>query len=507
MSVSKLLNEYQAAARVGMSPTLLRWFTTHAPKSGESRKLKFAKEDKGTIFFEEQELLAFNEWLRLPWPHPPGKRPGIPAGIKREIKVEANGACAVCQSHGDSCEAAHLDPVAKTECNHPEGLLWLCANHHTKYDNDRYGPANESVDFIKSLKIVLHRHKRMLWVMQDEVGRKLLLVLDACESLDEELANAKTAAQKKTISFLAQDALAQLPKLAPVSHADPHYEAYKTISPQLLSLTSDEHKKATLSARLKKAKKIKRSYIAALGYVPCPLCKASGFYDGTDCPVCGGDREIEEKIADEVDLTDFQKVQCPLCKGAGKRGGVDCPECGGDGEMQRRFACYVDLGQYEDVECPLCDGSGKHDGDDCRECGGEGKMPRNAAQQVDVRQYEMVACPLCDGSKKYDGDDCPECSGEGELPRNAADQVDLRQYMKVKCPLCKGRGQFDGDDCPECQAEGEMTRGQADQIDLGQYKLVTCPACKGRYDDCGFCDGKGEVYRGAADRFDPSGYN
>src|ERR1051325_228887 len=113
MSEKKQLSEYEAAATVGMSPTLLRWFTKYAPKSGDSRKLKIAKEDKGIIFFEEQELLSFNEWLRLPWPHKPGKRPPIPTGIRTEIKVEANGACALCQMNGDACEAAHLDPVSK----------------------------------------------------------------------------------------------------------------------------------------------------------------------------------------------------------------------------------------------------------------------------------------------------------------------------------------------------------------------------------------------------------
>ena len=44
MSKKKLLSEYEAAATVGMSPTLLRWFTKYAPKRGDHRKLKIAKE-------------------------------------------------------------------------------------------------------------------------------------------------------------------------------------------------------------------------------------------------------------------------------------------------------------------------------------------------------------------------------------------------------------------------------------------------------------------------------
>ena len=52
MPQMKLLNEYEAAVKTGMSPTLLRWLTKYAPKSGEPRKLKIAKEDKGVVFFE-----------------------------------------------------------------------------------------------------------------------------------------------------------------------------------------------------------------------------------------------------------------------------------------------------------------------------------------------------------------------------------------------------------------------------------------------------------------------
>jgi len=506
MAKEKLLDEYKAAVTVGMSPDLLRWLTSYAPKSGDHRKLKIAKTEMNVVFFEEQELLSFNEWLRLPWPHKDGTRPGISTGIRREVKIEANGACALCQSHGDSCEAAHLDPVSKTECNHPEGLLWLCANHHTKYDNGRYGPDQENATFVKSLKTVLHRYKLMLWTMQEEGGRKLFLLLDECERLEKELASTKTEDQRKAIETLAEKALADLPNLAPVSRADPHYFAYKTISPQLSSLKAVTAKQPALLDRLKKAKAIKREYVAALGYVVCPLCNASGDYDGADCPICGGDREIEESIADRVDLAEYEKVRCPLCKGGETSDGDDCPECGGDGEMQRRFANYVDIDQFKKVQCPLCKSVGRDDGNDCPECGGAGEMPRYAADQVDIRQYDNGKCPLCKGMGRYAGNDCPECGGDCEMPRHAADKIDLDLYTKVKCPLCEGSGQFDGDDCPECGAEGEMTRGQADQVDLSQYKKVRCPLCEGREDDCLFCNGEGKVVRRAADDFDPHDY-
>ena len=48
-----LLSEYEAAVRVGMSPTLLRWLTKYAPKSGDARKLKVAQNTQDTLFFDE----------------------------------------------------------------------------------------------------------------------------------------------------------------------------------------------------------------------------------------------------------------------------------------------------------------------------------------------------------------------------------------------------------------------------------------------------------------------
>jgi DnaJ-class molecular chaperone len=506
MGQKKLLNEYEAAAAVGISPTLLRWFTKHAPKRDDPRKLKIAKESKDTIFFEENELRSFNEWLRLPWPHKKGDRPRIPKGIRVEVRVEANGACAICNAHADTCEAAHLDPVSKSKCNHPENLLWLCANHHTAYDDDLFGPDQENAEFVTSFKVALHRHKKMLWRMQDEVSRKLFLVLDDCDRLADQLVLAKTPTQINAVKRMATEALDRLPDLAPVSREDPHYDAYKTISPRLASLKTSP-KRPEITARLEEAQSIKRDFVAALGYVGCPLCDASGTYDGSDCPVCGGDREIEEETVRQIDLAIYERVECPLCDGNGTFDGDDCPECGGQGEMPRYAADQVEVRQYESVKCPLCGGKGKFHGDDCPECRGDGEMPRHAAEQVDARQYEDVKCPLCRGTGKRAGDDCPECRGEGELPRHAADQVDVRQYESVECPLCGGKGQYAGEDCPECGGEGEMPRHAADQVDLRQYEMVRCPLCKRKKDECRFCGGEGEVTRGAADNFDAREYS
>lgn len=94
------LNAYQAAALVGLSPRLLKWLGGHAPKQDVDRKLKVRKEGE-TFFVERKELIDFNDWLKVAWPSKDGARPPIPAGIRREIKDEAGGECAMCCKNGN----------------------------------------------------------------------------------------------------------------------------------------------------------------------------------------------------------------------------------------------------------------------------------------------------------------------------------------------------------------------------------------------------------------------
>jgi phage FluMu protein Com len=466
----KLVNEFQAAAMVGLSPRLLGWLTKHAPKQGVDRKLKVKKQVDGISFFDEEELRSFNEWLRLPWPHKEKKRPPIPAGIREEIRVEANGECAICNAHGDTCQAAHLDPVAKSKNNHPENLLWLCSNHHIAYDDGLYGPDDENAEFVKSFKIALHRHKTMLWRMQHEVSSKLFLVLTDCDRLATELEGAKTKTQIKAVERLATKTLSTIAGLAPVSYKDASYKAYKAISPDLRSLTASGKSKLAVAEKLHRAQTIHTEYVTALGYVKCPLCKGSGDFHNQVCPECGGDGEMPRSRAEQVDTSQYKDVKCPLCKGSGNFHNEVCPECGGEREMPRGRAEQVDTSQYKDVKCPLCKGSGNFHNEVCPECGGEGDMPRGRAEQVDTSQYKDVKCPLCKGSGNFHNEVCPECGGEGEMSRGRAEQVDTSQYKDVKCPLCKGSGDFHNEVCPECGGEGDMPRWRAEQVDTDSFE-------------------------------------
>jgi DnaJ-class molecular chaperone len=497
-----VISEYEAAALTGMSPTLLRWLTKHAPKSGISRKLKIDHESNGCLYFDRQEVLEFDAWLKAPWPSKDGKRPHVPKGIRSEIKVEANGACAICLGHKDTCEAAHLDPVQLSKNNHPDNLLWLCANDHTAFDGGLFGPTEENATFVKAQKEVLRRFRIMQFRMQAELTVKVLSALETCERLHKQLNAARTEKQVKAAEGLAKTILAKLPTIAPVSKADAKFAEFEAISFEINKLARSGK---SVRSRLGRVGALRRRVVEALDLVACPLCDATGRHHGEDCPVCLGDRELESGEAERVEVDRYDSVDCPVCEGSGRLRGEDCPACGGEGDMERRFAERIDERDYTMVECPICEGACTHLGLTCHACGGEGQLERRHADVIDTRDYELVECPLCEGTGRHEDGDCAECGGGGTMQRRHADRVDLREYGLVDCPVCEGSGRLRGEDCPACGAEGRFERRHLDRVDPREYALVSCPRCRNRdshRDECRACGGHGEIERRHADQID-----
>src|SRR3954451_5013825 len=105
-----LLAKIEAAMKLGISVELIEYFTKKCPKQNETRVLK-AVNAEGQMFFDEQELLSFQNWLNQPWSYTKGQRPPIPEAIKEDIKAESHHGCAIC-GHSDNGEVAHIEAVA-----------------------------------------------------------------------------------------------------------------------------------------------------------------------------------------------------------------------------------------------------------------------------------------------------------------------------------------------------------------------------------------------------------
>jgi len=497
---SKLLNQYQAAALVCMSPELLRHLATHQVKWKDKRRLAFAKEVDGVLFFEESELRAYDDWLKAPWPAKDDKRPTLPDAIREEIRLEANLECALCKSSGEAGEAAHIDPVHTSRSNHPHNLIWLCATHHTKFDNGCVGPKGSDNKFIAGLKLALQHFKRAAWLGQAEVGRQIAATLSLCGAMRKHLESAATEVEVEAVEQIAKKALALLPKLASQSKA---VDVQPTLKRMSVELAAGKAKTGTSTKdQLVTAASYEREFLKKSGLIRCPLCKGSKTHNGYDCPVCAGDGAVHKDL--EVDLADFELIDCQLCKGTGRHNWDHCPACDGEGQLEQRISDRVDFSLYDLVRCPLCKGKRRWQGEDCPECGAEGKLPLGAAERMDLTKYEDVDCPLCKGAGSYEGDTCPECHGDQKMPRRYADQVEVSKYELQCCPLCKGKGSFMDGECLECGGNGRMPIGAAELVDLSQYDMVKCPSChgKGAVDgyDCRVCDGNKRILRMHADR-------
>ncbi|MFV3131286.1 zinc finger domain-containing protein [Niveispirillum sp. KHB5.9] len=487
-----LVYEYEAAIMVGMSPELLKWFTSYAPKQGDSRKLKLAHKSGYKRYYSKREILDFNNWLKAPWPSVGGARPPVPIGIRLEIQREAGYECAMCGKYSDACEAAHIDPVSKSKNNHPENLIWLCANHHTMYDKNIFSTKGVDVSFIKAHKLALIARNKWKWQDFGKLHDTLLSLLTRCDDLLSHFKSARSPEEVAVVKKLAVEATMDLYRTAK-SDASPEVTAIRQqLLPQLGRASSGE---PALEAHLMQARQIRKTYVAALGYVKCPLCHASGRYNGDDCPVCHGDREIDANFATQVDLTQFQTVPCPVCEGGGRLRGVDCPVCQGDRALERRYADRIDVHQFDDVECPLCAARGKNA--DCSVCHGEYRTERRYADLVDLKDFQNVDCPLCASRGK--NADCPVCHGEYRIERQYADRVDLKDFQNIDCKLCEGSGRVNHEDCPACDGNGMMERHIYDGIDWRGWDIVDCPRCHGKghvkHDDCRYCGGAGTMYR------------
>ncbi|OYO31342.1 HNH endonuclease [Janthinobacterium sp. PC23-8] len=501
------VNITEAAILVGMSPQLLRWLSSYAPKSFSTKKLPIARKVGPVTFYKTAELIEFNAWLAEPWPAKLGERPHIPTKIREEIIQEAAAQCAFCHTHADTCEAAHIDPISQSKNNHPHNLIWLCANHHTSYDKGLIGPKAGTENFVKNLKAILLGYSKIVYEVKAEAATEAFHLLEVCRRAAS--LNPTTPEQIASTEYIGEDVLAKLVGISNGTAKNPGTKKGKSIQAflKLGNLLSSEKLAASLpvKSRLEAVTAVREDFRLAAGLKVCPLCAGSRLRNGDECAFCGGEGSVTAKAEENFDPREFEVVNCPLCDGNGRHEGESCPVCQGECQMERRFAEAVDINDFDQVDCPLCTGTGRSGSHDCEICHGDCRIPRRVAEAVEIRDFDSVECPLCQGSGRSDeGDDCPLCVGECTVSRRLSATVDLSIFDKVDCPLCDGTGQSEWGDCSYCGGEGIVSKGHAEQFDPAEYELAECPICEGTGSndegDCEICEGGGQVTKVLANR-------
>ncbi len=501
------LSEIQAAVRLRMSPRLLRWMSSYSPKC-DGRKLGYRTAVDASREYEEAELVAFDKYLRAPWPTPPkGERPHRPEGILQEVKIEAGCGCALCEWM-NNCEAAHIEAVAKSHSNHPHNLLWACPNHHTEYDKGHAIHGTVDSATVKAIKKDLLESRVRRWRAEARVESEFMLLAAEASACRERLKEAAGDQARYAIERQAVEVLESLRAAAAREPPVPPPAAEQRLRNRVVAGA-----KEAVAVALEQVSGSRDEYLDETNEVECPLCCGHGGTRDYDfCPVCRGGGSIDRERAAQVDLGPYEPVTCPLCAGRGETAYFDpCPVCDGDGDIAQAGADSVDLSAFALVACPLCKGTGMAAGyGECPVCEMEREIPSCAAELIDIRQFAIVHCPACYGRGKIPGyDECPACNGSGCLPVREAERVDVTIFQTVECPVCQGKGRFQGDNCPVCEGDKVLPRVEAERVDLSRFELVGCPLCKGKgrapgYDECPPCGGHGQLTQGDYERIDMS---
>lgn len=136
MDEEKLLNETEAAIKLGITKELLYAYVRNAPKKclGETRKLKSIVKD-GKNYFAEQELDAFDQYLKEPWSNPGEDRPPIPSYIQDYLKVENGGKCPL-TGKGYPLQNAHIVDYSETRSHYHHNLIRISSDIHGKVDGN-----------------------------------------------------------------------------------------------------------------------------------------------------------------------------------------------------------------------------------------------------------------------------------------------------------------------------------------------------------------------------------
>lgn len=492
-----LLDEYAAAAKFNLSPKLLRWLTENSVKG---RKLSFTEQD-GIYFFDDADLDAFDKHLRAPWP-PTGEsahRPSIPKGIKEEVVDEFHGQCAVCRKHENKNEIAHIAAFAVSRSHHPENLIYLCPNDHTKFDDDTFGPADHIKYVVKGQKHYFSHFRRNIWSVH-AVGFAALHKLSAAarrailnQAIDEANGDSLLNLVQSMVHLMDEAANSQ------IKESDAWHNLRAALNHVSNAVTAGSPARKVAADTAEAIEEVTSQFLNT-DLRSCPLCEGSGYFEGWDCPICGGAGTVEKNR--EIDLSPFDWVECPLCRGEGSYPeDCECPLCSGDKRVHRHEADGVELDRFRIVPCPVCDGDGKLYGELCPCCWGHEVMPKEVADRVDLSAYNLDKCPLCKGSGAHQNMDCPVCLGEGELPAGKGREVDIRDYDDEMCPVCNGIGEYWRGSCPACRGEGELPKWACRNLDIRDFEMVTCPDCRGkgrtRGSTCDRCDGDGELPRNA----------
>lgn len=423
------LTKIEAAIKLGWSVELIEYFSVTCPKTGENRTLQSITSSHADLF-DEKELLDFQRYLNQPWPIPAkGTRPYIPKAISDDTKQECHYSCAIC-GYMDNGEVAHIHEVSKTLNNSPDNLVYLCPNHHTKYDYGYKLASNITIEEVEAAKKLKRMSRVRMLRYEANTTRYLKSVIETVARLERELSKDLPGSLRLINKTELQNLLSSVPELSELAQTNAKHDKdisdvemkLAELAPSICAVTCNVRVAQTEmevrgTARSLVAKV--RTVVIDIDEVECPHCDGRGQRGlvGTLCGYCQGSCFVSTAKAEAYDPEDLDEVECPRCSGRGQTGLVGdlCAYCGGSCFVSSEQAEEYDEGDIDEVECPRCNGRGQTGlvGDLCAYCGGSCFVSSEQAKKYDENDIDEIECPRCNGTGQTGlvGDLCALCGG------------------------------------------------------------------------------------------------
>jgi hypothetical protein len=381
-----LVNKIEAAMKLGVSVELVEYFTKKCPKTGEDTKLTPIKTELGEMY-DETNLLEFNNYLNKPWPlTKEGTRPPIPTPIKEDIKKESHYSCALC-GFMDNGEVAHIEAVAKTLNNSPDNLIFLCPNHHTKYDYGYKLNSNITIEEVRAAKLLKRKYRLRILRYEANATKYLFTIIKFLKNIEEKLKKEENQNIINIYLTEMREITQLIPELVKKSHEQSVKDEFVTKTEKVLSNHAPELTKFVNSVAILNSEKNLRTAVSSIvthtskiiidiDEVDCPHCGGSGQTGlvGDLCSYCKGSCVVSQEEYDEYDPDEIDEVPCPHCGGSGQTGRVGdiCAYCKGSCVVSQEKHDEYDPDEIDEVPCPHCGGSGETGlvGDICKLCKG-----------------------------------------------------------------------------------------------------------------------------------------
>jgi len=263
--------------------------------------------------------------------------------IKKDIKQEAHLACAIC-GHMDNGEVAHIEAVKKTYNNSPDNLIFLCPNHHTKFDLGFKPASNVTDEEVRAAKLIKRQSRARMMRVEADVTKAYLVVLAMITRLKKQIDKAAGSAVSKIylteVKSLLEHSTRLGEKVASASksgtadsalqkHLREHAPTITKLSAEgLAAKTSGE-----LAAKISSVVDESLDVLEALDEVDCPHCGGRGTTGliGDWCKYCRGSQQVASARAEAYNPDDLDEQECPHCRGRGTTGlvGDYCAYCRG----------------------------------------------------------------------------------------------------------------------------------------------------------------------------------